>query len=158
MGTIEAKPQGRGLRVAVVVSRFNHLVSHRLLDGCLARLRELGCEDVDVLWVPGAFELPLATQAAAETGRYDALVAVGAVIRGETSHFDYVCRGVTDGLQQVSLRSGSPVAFGVLTTDTEEQALERAAVPGEPGKNKGAEAAEVALEMASLLATLRRGK
>ncbi len=158
MRTIEAKPKGQGVRVAVVVSRFNHSVSQRLLDGCLTRLRELGCDEVDVLWVPGAFEIPLATQAAAETGRYDALVAVGAVIRGETPHFDYVCRGVTDGLQQVSLRSGSPVAFGVLTTDTVEQALKRAVAPGEPGKNKGAEAAEVALEMASLLTTLRTGK
>jgi len=142
----------------VVVSRFNHPVSHRLLDGCLARLRELGCEDVDVLWVPGAFEIPLAAGAAADTGRYDALVAVGAVIRGETPHFDFVCRGVTDGLQQVSLRVGCPVAFGVLTTDTVEQALQRAADPGGTGKNKGAEAAEVALEMAGLLASLRKAK
>ena len=144
--------------MAAVVSRFNHVVSTRLLDGCLARLRELGCEDVDVIWVPGAFEIPLAARTATETGRYDALVALGAVIRGQTSHFDYVCRGVTDGLQRVSLRSGCPVAFGVLTTDTVEQALARAAAPGEPGYNKGAEAAEVALEMASLLTTLRKGK
>ncbi len=144
--------------MAVVVSRFNHVVSARLLDGCLARLRELGCEDVDVIWVPGAFEIPLAMRTATETGRYDALVALGAVIRGQTSHFDYVCRGVTDGLREVSLRSGCPAAFGVLTTDTVEQALARAAAPGEPGYNKGAEAAEVALEMAGLLTTLRKGK
>jgi 6,7-dimethyl-8-ribityllumazine synthase len=158
MRTIEIKPDGQGLRVAVVVSRFNHVVSARLLDGCLARLRELGCEDVDVIWVPGAFEIPLAMRTATETGRYDALVALGAVIRGQTSHFDYVCRGVTDGLREVSLRSGCPAAFGVLTTDTVEQALARAAAPGEPGYNKGAEAAEVALEMAGLLTTLRKGK
>ena len=157
MRTIEAKSQGQGLRVAVVASRFNLTVSQRLLDGCIARLRELGCDDIEVLWVPGAFEIQITMQTAAETGRYDALIAVGAVIRGETAHFDYVCQGVTDGLRDVSLRSRIPVAFGVLTTETVEQALERAAAPGESGKNKGAEAAEVALEMANLLSTLRKG-
>ncbi len=106
---------------------------------------------------PGAFEIPITMQSAAETGRYDALIAVGAVIRGETAHFDYVCQGVTDGLRDVSLRSRIPVAFGVLTTESVEQALERAAAPGDSGKNKGAEAAEVALEMANLLSTLRKG-
>jgi 6,7-dimethyl-8-ribityllumazine synthase len=157
MRRIEAKLEGTGLRVGVIASRFNHLISHRLLEGCLARLRELGCESVDVVWVPGAFEIPLAARTAAQTQRYDALVAVGAVIRGDTPHFDCVCRGVTDGVGRVSLESGFPVAFGVLTTDTVEQALERAAAPGEPGSNKGAEAAEVALEMASLMAAVRAG-
>ena len=155
MRTIESKVDGKGLRVAVVASRFNHLISLRLLEGCTRRLRELGCESVDVLWVPGAFEIPLAAKVAAETGRYDALIGVGAVIRGDTPHFDYVCQGVTKGLQQVSLDSRFPIAFAVLTTDTVEQALERAASTGEAGSNKGAEAAEVALEMASLLARVR---
>ena len=155
MRTIEVKLDGAGLRIAVIASRFNQSVSHRLLDGCVARLDELGCQEVDVLWVPGAFEIPLAALQAARTGRYDALVAVGAVIRGDTAHFDYVCRGVTDGLGRVGLECGRPVGFGVLTTDTVEQALERAAVPGEPGSNKGAEAAEVAVEMVGLLAAVK---
>ena len=154
MTTIETQRTGNERRVAAVVSRFNHPVSSRLLDGCMARLAEQGCTDVDVLWVPGAFELPLAAQAAAETGRYDAIVVLGAVIRGGTPHFDYVCRAVTDGVRSVTLATRVPIAFGVLTTDTPEQALERAAPPGEPGANKGAEAADVALEMAGLLDAL----
>jgi 6,7-dimethyl-8-ribityllumazine synthase len=158
MRTIEVRPDGQGVRVAVVVSRFNQRVSSRLLEGCLSRLRELGCEDIDVFWVPGAFEIPLAAQVAIESGRYDAFVALGAVIRGGTAHFECVCQGVTDGLQQVSLRTGASVAFGVLTTDNAEQALKRSAAPGEPGSNKGAEVAEVALEMASLIALLRKGE
>ncbi len=155
MRTIEPKVEARELRVAVIASRFNPPVTQRLLDGCLARLRERGCESVEMMWVPGAFEMPLAARTAAATGRYDALIALGAVIRGDTSHFDYVCRAVTDGLGQVSLDASVPVAFGVLTTDTLEQALERAAVPGEPGTNKGVEAADVALEMAGLLRALK---
>jgi 6,7-dimethyl-8-ribityllumazine synthase len=152
--TIETQRTGNGRRVAAVVSRFNHPVSSRLLDGCTARLAEQGCTDVDVLWVPGAFELPLAAQAAAETGRYDAIVVLGAVIRGGTPHFDYVCRAVTDGVRSVILATRVPIAFGVLTTDTPAQALERAARAGEPGENKGADAADVALEMAGLLDAL----
>ncbi len=154
MRTIEPKVEARELRVAVIASRFNPPVAQRLVDGCLARLRERGCESVEMMWVPGAFEIPLAARTAAATGRYDALIALGAVIRGDTSHFDYVCRAVTDGLAQVSLDARVPVAFGVLTTDTLEQALERAAVPGEPGTNKGVEAADVALERAGLLRAL----
>jgi 6,7-dimethyl-8-ribityllumazine synthase len=148
------------LRFAVVVSRFNHLVSVKLLEGCTRELEKRGAapDDVHVAWVPGAFEIPLATQTAAQTGRYDALVAIGAVIRGDTAHFEYVCRAVTDGLREIGLRTGAPVAFGVLTTDSVEQALERAAAPGEPGSNKGTEAAEVALEMVSLMTAVRRGK
>lgn len=158
MATIEAQLDAQGLRVAVLVSRFNHIITHRLLEGCERRLRELGCENIDVLWVPGAFELPLAAQAAVESSRYDALVALSAVIRGETPHFDYICRAVTDGLSEIGLNFGVPVAFGVLTTDTVEQALARAAAPGEPGTNKGAEAAEVVAEMASLLDEIGRGE
>ncbi len=151
MRTQETPIDGRGLAVAIVASRFNHLIVHRLVDGCASRLRELGCEEIDLIWVPGAFEIPLAVQIAAESGRFDALVALGVVIRGDTPHFDYVCRAATDGVREVGLATGKPIAFGVLTTDTVEQAMVRAIKPGEEGSNKGAEAAEVALEMASLL-------
>ncbi len=151
MRTFEMELDAAGLRVAVVVSRFNHLISRRLLDACTARLSELDCQDVDVLWVPGAFEIPLAARAAARTGNYSAVVALGAVIRGATAHFEYVCRGVTDGCQRVALETGVPVAFGVLTTDSAEQALERAATAGEKGKNRGRDAADAAVEMARLL-------
>lgn len=154
MRTIEAQLDGRGKRVGVVVARFNHLITRRLLEGCEARLRELGCDETEVMWVPGAFELPLAAKLAAETGRYDAIVALGAVIRGDTAHFENVCRAVTDGLRQVILETRRPVAFEVLMTDNEEQAYVRAARPGEPGSNKGREAAETALEMAALLETI----
>ena len=157
MQTIETSLDGRALRVGVVVARFNHLITRRLLDGCERRLRELGCESLEVMWVPGAFELPLAAQQAAGSGRYDALVAIGAVVRGGTPHFDYVCRAVTDGLREVALAARLPVAFCVLTTDTVEQALERAAAPGEPGVNNGVAAAEVAVEMARLLTQLGKG-
>ncbi len=156
MRCYESIVDATGLRVAVVVGRFNQLINAKLLEGCVDEFvrRGVAPDDVHVTWVPGAFEIPLAAQAAAETGRYDAIVALGAVIRGGTPHFDYVCRGVTDGVRDVSLRTRVPVAFGVLTTDTPEQALERAARSGEPGRNVGGEAAEVALEMASLLDAL----
>ena len=157
MRTLETTLDASALRIGIVAARFNHPVTRRLVEGCGARLAELGCESVDVMWVPGAFEIPLAAQAAARSGDYDALVALGAVVRGDTPHFDYVCQGVTDGVRQVGLECGLPVAFGVLTVETVEQALERAAAPGEPGSNKGAEAAEVAVEMASLAARLAPG-
>lgn len=138
-----------GLVLGVVVSRFNHLVSGRLLEGCARELERRGCPEADlhVAWVPGAFEIPQAARALAETGRYDALVALGAVIRGGTPHFDYVCRAVTDGVREVIRDTGVPVAFGVLTTDDVEQALERT---GAGGEDKGAEAALAAIEMARL--------
>ena len=154
MRAIEAPLDGSDLRVAIVASRYNHLVCRRLADGAARRLAELGCEQVDEVWVPGAFELPLAVQALAEGGRYDAAVAIGVVIRGDTAHFDYVCRSVTDGLSEVGLSTGLPIGFCVLTTETVEQALVRAVVEGEPGRNKGAETAEVVVEMASLLRVL----
>jgi 6,7-dimethyl-8-ribityllumazine synthase len=154
---IETSLAGAGVRVAVIVARFNHLITRRLLDGCQARLAELGCESVDVAWVPGAFEIPITARVAAESGRYDAIVALGVVIRGGTPHFDYVCRGVTDGVSAVAQSTRVPVAFGVLTTENAEQALARAAAPGEPGSNKGGEAAEAAVEMANLLARIEKG-
>jgi 6,7-dimethyl-8-ribityllumazine synthase len=145
---------GSGLRIGIVVARFNHLISARLLEAAEAELTQAGTQpdDVHVAWVPGAFEIPLAARAMAQSGRYHALVTLGAVIRGGTPHFDYVCRGVTDGLRDVMQATGVPVAFGVLTTDDVEQALARA---GGGEGNKGCEAAQAALEMAHLCAVLR---
>jgi 6,7-dimethyl-8-ribityllumazine synthase len=158
MKQVEVRLEGRGLRMGLVVARFNPEITERLRDGCGDRLAELGCADVDVFSVAGAFEIPLAAQQAARTGRYAALVAIAAVIRGDTAHFDYVCNAVTDGVGRVALDTGVPIAFCVLTTDDEAQALERAARPGESGVNKGREAAEVAVEMARLLEALGRGR
>ena len=153
MRSYPTEREGRGLRIAIVVARFNHLVSVRLLEGAREALDTAGVrpDDVHVAWVPGAFEVPLAARALAKSGRYHALVALGAVIRGDTPHFDYVCRGVTDGLRDVMQATGIPVAFGVLTTDDVDQALERA---GGGEGNKGAEAAQAALEMAHLCAAV----
>ncbi|HEX2484574.1 MAG TPA: 6,7-dimethyl-8-ribityllumazine synthase [Myxococcota bacterium] len=141
--------EASGLRVAVVVSRFNHLVTARLLEGCVGELEKRGCAagDIHVAWVPGAFEIPLAARALAKSGRYDAVVTLGVVIRGGTPHFDYVCRAVTDGVRDVMRDTGVPVAFGVLTTDDVDQALARAG--GE--EQKGEEAARAAVEMAHLM-------
>jgi 6,7-dimethyl-8-ribityllumazine synthase len=140
---------GRGRRVAVVAARFNGSVVERLVDGALACLRELGVGDDDVVvaWTPGAFELPLAALRAAHEG-FDAVVCLGAVIRGETAHFDFVAGEAARGIRDVSLSTGVPVAFGVLTTDTVEQAIERS---GGSHGNKGWDAACAALEMVNLL-------
>ncbi|MFV1978451.1 MAG: 6,7-dimethyl-8-ribityllumazine synthase [Myxococcota bacterium] len=153
MNTYESSEDASGLRFAVVVSRFNQLISVKLLDACSAELIRCGArrEDIDVAWVPGAFEIPLVARALASSGRYDALVTLGSVIRGETPHFDYVCRGVTDGLREVMRDTALPVGFGVLTTDDVGQALARAG--GEKG-NKGEEAARAAIEMARLMTRL----
>ena len=141
------------LRFGIIVSRFNHVVSLRLLEGCTAELEQRGCceSEIHVAWVPGAFEIPQAARVLALTGRYDALIALGAVIRGGTPHFDYVCRAVTDGVCEVARDTGVPVAFGVLTTDDVEQALARTG--GDDG-NKGEEAALAAIEMARLRTVL----
>ncbi|MEE9607809.1 MAG: 6,7-dimethyl-8-ribityllumazine synthase [Myxococcota bacterium] len=153
MRTYASSGDASGLRFAVVVARFNQPVSVRLLEACTDELVKRGADpdEVDVAWVPGAFEVPLAARALAGSGRYDAIVALGAVIRGGTPHFDYVCRGVTDGVQAVMRDTEVPVAFGVLTTDDVEQALARAG--GDEG-NKGEEAARVAIEMAHLIVEL----
>jgi 6,7-dimethyl-8-ribityllumazine synthase len=150
MRSFEASLDGTGLRFGIAVARFNHLICVRLLGGCTEELVARGADPnaIDVAWVPGAFELPQAVRAMAATGRYDALVALGVVIRGGTPHFDYVCNGVTDGVREVIRDTGVPVAFGVLTTDDVDQALARA---GGAEGNKGAEAACVAIEMAVLL-------
>lgn len=141
-------------RSVVVVSRFNEAVTRRLLDGALNTLAAEGYahDQIEVIWIPGAFELPLAVDRALATGRYQLAVALGAVIRGETAHFEYISGAASQGLSEVATRRGLPVGFGLLTCDTEEQALARA---GGDGGNKGAEAAAAAIEMARVLATFQ---
>lgn len=153
MRTFEGSLDASGLHVAVVVSRFNELITERLLDGALATAREHGVADhnLDVVWVPGAFELPLAARALADTGRYHAIACVGAVIRGETPHFDFVAGEAARGIAEVAADYGMPVAFGVITSDTVEQAQARA---GGAVGNKGRESMLAAIEMATLLPTL----
>ena len=149
MRTYPADCDASELRLGIVVSRFNHVVSLRLLESCTAELERRGCceSEIHVAWVPGAFEIPQTARILALTGRYDALIALGAVIRGGTPHFDYVCRAVTDGVREVVRDTGVAVAFGVLTTDDVEQALART---GGAEGNKGEEAALAAIEMARL--------
>jgi len=141
-------------KIGIAVSRFNELVTERLLEGALWAFKRHGGSDdqIEIARVPGAFELPLAAQAMAGSGRFAAVICLGAVIRGATSHYDYVCSAATSGIQNVGLQSGLPIVFGVLTTDTLEQAFERA---GSKAGNKGAEAMEVALEMSDLLRQLK---
>src|SRR5215472_9471801 len=139
------------LRLAVVVSRYNLDVSKRLLRGALEALGEHGAPDPEVVWVPGACEIPLAALTLAESGQVDAIVALGCVINGETAHFQYVCDQVSSGVQQINLDTGVPCSFGVLTTLNREQALARSG----PTNNKGAEAAETAIEMANLVRRLQ---
>ncbi len=141
----------RGLRVAVVASQWHAVVMGGLLAGARRALQEMGVGDPTVLRVPGAFELPLGVQSVA--GSHDAVVALGVVIRGGTPHFDYVCRAATDGVTRVSLDTSTPVGFGLLTCDTEQQALDRAGLEGSP-EDKGDEAARAALAMAVLLRNL----
>jgi 6,7-dimethyl-8-ribityllumazine synthase len=139
-----------GIRLAIICARFNEKVTHALLDGAMKTLLEHGAnaEQIEVVWVPGSFELPLAAQQAARRSDISAVICLGAVIRGETPHFDFVSHAAATGILRVSLDSGKPVAFGVLTTDTPEQAFDRAG--GKVG-NKGADAALAALEMVHLL-------
>jgi len=144
---------GEGLRVALAVARFNDFITRPLLEGATGALRRHGVADdaVDVVWVPGSFELPLVCRRLAGSGRYDAVIALGAVIRGATAHFDLVAGECAGGLQRAALDTGVPVVFGVLTTDTIEQAIERA---GTKAGNKGVDAAVTAVEMATLLRQL----
>jgi len=146
---IEGRLDAKGLKVGIVVSRFNSFIGERLVEGALDALLRHGAEreHLVVVRVPGAFEIPLAAKKLAETGRYDALVCLGAVIRGATPHFDYVSAEVSKGIATVSLAAGIPVTFGVLTTDTLEQAIERA---GSKAGNKGLDAAMAAIEMTNL--------
>ncbi len=146
---IEGNLDASGIKVAIVVSRFNDLISKGLLDGALDCLKRHGAKDtaIDVAWTPGAFETPLVAKKLAASKKYDAIICLGAVIRGATSHFEYVASEASKGIAKVSLDSGVPVIFGILTTDTLEQALERAGA--KPG-NKGFSAALSAIELANL--------
>jgi len=148
--TLEGKLRADGQRFGIVLSRFNAFIGERLLEGALDVLRRSGArdEDIEVARVPGAFEIPLLAAKMAKSGRYDAVICLGAVIRGATAHFDYVAGEAAKGIAQVGLEAGLPIIFGVLTTDTIEQAIERA---GSKAGNKGAESAMVAVEMVDLL-------
>lgn len=150
MKVLEGIYEGKGLKIAIVASRFNEFITNKLINGaedCLLR-HQVADDDITLAWVPGAFEIPLAAKKLAETGDYDAIICVGAVIRGSTSHYDYVCAEVSKGIANVSLETGMPVLFGVLTTDTIEQAIERA---GTKAGNKGYDCAMSALELANLI-------
>ena len=152
---VEGTLQGAGLRIGIVASRFNELVVERLIAGALDGLRRLGVaeDDVTLLRTPGAFEIPQVARLAATGGAFDAVVCLGAVIKGGTPHFEYVCSGVTSGLTSVAKDSDVPVIFGVLTCDTVEQALDRAGVKA---GNKGTDAAMAAVEMATLIQKVRQ--
>lgn len=149
MGEKGSKPDldGKDLHLAVIVARFNEDVTKRLLRGALESLKEHGVEDPDVYWVPGSLELPVIALALAEKGQHDAIVCLGCVIRGETYHFEVVANQAAMGVMQVQLDTGVPITLGVLTTEDKDQALARSG----PKNNKGAEAAEAAIEMANLL-------
>jgi len=155
MGKVyEGKLDGSGLRIGIVASRFNDLITARLLDGALDRLRRSNVPEksTDVCWVPGAFEVPRTVKEMAATGRYDGVIALAAVIRGATPHFDYVASEISKGIARLSLDADVPVTFGVITADTIEQAVERA---GTKAGNKGADAAEGLIEMINVLRALR---
>ena len=151
--TYEGKLIAQGLRFGIVVGRFNEFISSRLLSGAIDGLVRHGAEeaDIEVSWVPGAFEIPLVAQKMAGSKKFDAVICLGAVIRGSTPHFDYVANEMSKGIAKVSLDTGLPVIFGVLTTDTIEQAIERA---GTKAGNKGYDAALTAIEMANLMKIL----
>ena len=142
------------LQIAIVLSRFNSLIGERLLEGAVDTLKRHGVADdgISLVRVPGAVEIPLAASILAKTGKYDAVICIGAVIRGATAHFDYVAGPLASGLASIAVETGVPILFGVLTTDTIEQALERA---GSKAGNKGADVAAAAIEMANLLKTIR---
>jgi len=154
---IEGSLIGTGLKFAVVASRFNDFITSKLLEGCIDSLKRHGadCQNIDVIWCPGAFEIPLVAKAAAETAKYDAVICLGAVIRGATAHFDYVCAQNASGIASASTETGVPTIYGVLTVDTIEQAIERA---GTKAGNKGADCAVAAIEMVNVLTSLKRAK
>ena len=153
---IEGNLRAEGRSFGIVASRFNDFIVKSLLDGALDAVRRHGgdASSVDVAWVPGSYEIPLAAKEMAATGRYDAVVCLGAVIRGSTAHFEYVAGGATSGIASVALETGVPTIFGVITTETIEQAIERA---GTKMGNKGFEAAATAIEMADLMPRIREG-
>lgn len=155
MKTYEGKLVGDGLKFGIVVGRFNEFIGGKLLSGALDALKRHGAgqENVEIAWVPGAFEIPLAAKKMANSKKYDGVICLGAVIRGATPHFDYVASEVSKGIANVSLETGVPIIFGVLTTDTIEQAIERA---GTKSGNKGFDAAVTAIEMANLLREIEK--
>ena len=155
MNVFEGKVISVDKKVGIVCARFNEFIVSKLLGGCEDTLIRHGVkdEDIDVAWVPGAFEIPLIASKMAKSGKYDAVIALGAVIRGSTSHYDYVCAEVSKGVATVSLNSDIPVMFGILTTDTIEQAIERA---GTKAGNKGADCAQGAIEMVNLIRSLEK--
>lgn len=154
MNILEGKLVAQQLKIGIVAARFNEFISSKLLDGAKDGLIRHGVkeEDIDVAWVPGAFEIPLIAKKMAKAKQYDAIICLGAVIRGATSHYDYVCAEVSKGIASVSLETEIPVLFGVVTTDNIEQAIERA---GTKAGNKGYDCALSAIEMANLLRTMK---
>jgi 6,7-dimethyl-8-ribityllumazine synthase len=157
VSTYEGKLLAEGLHFAIVASRFNELIVRRLLGGALDALKRHGADEaeIDVAWVPGGFELPLVAGKLADSGKYDAVICLGAIIRGATPHFEFVAAEASKGIAQVALRTGMPVIYGVVTADTIEQAIERA---GTKAGNRGADAAMAAIEMANLLRELPKKK
>ena len=155
MKTFEGKLVSQNVKVGIVAARFNEFITSKLLSGAMDGLLRHDVQDADihVAWVPGAFEIPLIASKMAKSGKYDAVICLGAVIRGATSHYDYVCSEVSKGVANVSLNSDIPVMFGVLTTDTIEQAIERA---GTKAGNKGFECAEGAIEMVNLIRSIEK--
>lgn len=150
MNVYEGKLVSEGMKVAIVAARFNEIITNKLIGGAEDTLKRHGVEDndIDLLWVPGAFEIPLIAKKVAESGKYDAVICLGAVIRGNTPHFEYVSAEVSKGVAMASLDSGVPVLFGVLTTENIEQAIERA---GSKAGNKGSDCASSAIEMVNLI-------
>lgn len=155
MRKFEGKLVSEDIKVGIVVARFNEFITSKLLGGAIDALKRENVkdDDIEVAWVPGAFEIPLIAKKMAECGRYEAIICLGAVIRGATSHYDYVCSEVSKGIAQVSMNAGIPVMFGVLTTDTIEQAVERA---GTKAGNKGFECAQGAIEMVNLIRAIEQ--
>ncbi len=149
MKLYEGKVVSEDIKIGIVAARFNEFITSKLLSGCIDCLirHEAADEDLTVAWVPGAFEIPMAAKKLAESGKYDAVICLGAVIRGATPHFDYVCAEASKGIAQVSMQTGVPVAFGVLTTENIQQAVERA---GTKAGNKGVDCAMTAMEMVNL--------
>lgn len=155
MKTFEGKFDGRNAKIGIVAGRFNEFITSKLVGGALDVLKrnDVSEENIDIAWVPGAFEIPLITKKLAKTGKYDAIIALGAVIKGSTPHFDYVCAEVSKGVAQISLQTDLPVIFGVLTTNNIEEAIERA---GTKVGNKGSDAAFSAIEMINLIKEIEK--
>ena len=153
MNVYEGKLVAENIKIGIVIARFNEFITSKLLSGALDNLKRenVNEKDIEIAWVPGAFEIPLVASKMAKSQKYDAIICLGAVIRGSTSHYDYVCNEVSKGIAQVSLNNDMPVMFGVLTTDTIEQAIERA---GTKAGNKGSECAHGAIEMVNLIRSL----